>query len=163
MPNPGIGLILSLFLLGIGGTFSFTPAFIGALSETPMMKRGRASGILNMVRSVGMSLGIAIFGAILINLGSFVFSQDLKKNSSTQEYTAANFQGILSHQPKAIENFKELSSVDQKYVLQSAQSSSIIAHRILIIAAFVCFTILFFLLIQYLPAKIISEEEEIVI
>ncbi|MGB2952675.1 MAG: MFS transporter [Gaiellaceae bacterium] len=56
------------FLLGgIGMSFVMTPMSAAAMGAAPVAKSGVASAVLNTFRQVGVSLGIAVMGAILAN------------------------------------------------------------------------------------------------
>jgi len=54
-----------LVLRGIGMGLMFSPMTSLALGLVPRLKAGQASGLLNVIRQVGGSLGIAIFGTLL--------------------------------------------------------------------------------------------------
>ncbi len=54
----------TLILRGIGAGLAFTPLNTIAVSEIPREKMAQASGMLNVIRQVGGSVGVAIMGAI---------------------------------------------------------------------------------------------------
>jgi DHA2 family multidrug resistance protein len=54
-----------LVLRGIGMGLMFSPMTSLALNLVPRLKAGQASGLLNVIRQVGGSFGIAIFGTLL--------------------------------------------------------------------------------------------------
>jgi len=54
-----------LVLRGIGMGLMFSPMTSLALGLVPRLKAGQASGLLNVIRQVGGSFGIAIFGTLL--------------------------------------------------------------------------------------------------
>jgi DHA2 family multidrug resistance protein len=54
----------TLVLRGIGAGLAFTPLNTIAVSEMPRDKMAQASGMLNVIRQVGGSVGVAIMGAI---------------------------------------------------------------------------------------------------
>ncbi len=58
-------IMLSLYLRGIGLGLLFTPLSTLALSEIPRRKMAQASGLFNVIRQLGGSLGVAMFGAML--------------------------------------------------------------------------------------------------
>ena len=57
-------LLPGLILIGAGGGLT-TPLIAAVLSRVPVEKSGVASGVLNTMRELAASLGIAITGAIL--------------------------------------------------------------------------------------------------
>jgi MFS transporter, DHA2 family, multidrug resistance protein len=57
-------LVGVLCLRGVGAGFAFTPLSAIALSEIPREKMAQASGMFNVIRQVGGSVGIAILGAV---------------------------------------------------------------------------------------------------
>jgi len=54
-----------LLLRGVGMGLMFAPMTSLALGLVPRLKAGQASGLLNVIRQVGGSFGIAIFGTLL--------------------------------------------------------------------------------------------------
>jgi DHA2 family multidrug resistance protein len=54
-----------LVVRGIGMGMMFSPMTSLALSLVPRLKAGQASGLLNVIRQVGGSFGIALFGTLL--------------------------------------------------------------------------------------------------
>ena len=52
---------------GLGMSFVMTPMSAAAMGAAPVEKAGVASGVLNTFRQVGVALGIAVMGAILVN------------------------------------------------------------------------------------------------
>ena len=60
--------LLPAFILGgLGMSFVMTPMSAAAMGAAPVDKAGVASGVLNTFRQVGVALGIAITGAIVVN------------------------------------------------------------------------------------------------
>src|SRR5438046_747207 len=60
--------LLPAFVLGgLGMSFVMTPMSAAAMGAAPVDKAGVASGVLNTFRQVGVALGIAITGAIVVN------------------------------------------------------------------------------------------------
>jgi MFS family permease len=62
-------LFPALLVGGAGMAMAMTPTTATAMSSVPVDKAGVGSGVLNSMRQVGGSLGVAIMGAIL---GSYV-------------------------------------------------------------------------------------------
>jgi EmrB/QacA subfamily drug resistance transporter len=60
--------LLPAFILGgLGMSFVMTPMSAAAMGAAPVDKAGVASGVLNTFRQVGVALGIAITGAIVVS------------------------------------------------------------------------------------------------
>src|SRR5690606_13200283 len=59
-------LIFGLLLFGIGVALIMTPASTAAVGAIESDKRGVASGVFNTFRYTGASIGVAIFGMMLI-------------------------------------------------------------------------------------------------
>jgi len=58
-------IMASLYVRGVAMGLLFTPLSALALSEVPGRKMAQASGLFNVIRQVGGSFGVAIFGALL--------------------------------------------------------------------------------------------------
>jgi MFS transporter, DHA2 family, multidrug resistance protein len=59
-------ILLALYIRGLGMGLLFTPLSTLALREIPRQKMAQASGLFNVIRQIGGSLGVALFGTILI-------------------------------------------------------------------------------------------------
>jgi len=156
LPKANIGLILSLTLMGFGGTFSLTPAFIGGLNSIPQKRRGRAAGILNAVRSLGISLGVALLGALLLNTQTYFFASFLKKNLKTMHLDPFQFDGLLSHVKTAEENLRALNPAIQQEIITMMKTSLTWANQITIFCA-ALFSLFMFLFIY----KFMEKEKKI--
>jgi EmrB/QacA subfamily drug resistance transporter len=65
-PDASLGLLqLSFVLAGAGLAFNTAPAVGLALSAVPVSKVGLASGLVNLARLVGITVGIAVLGTVL--------------------------------------------------------------------------------------------------
>lgn len=63
--NPSIGLTaVGCFLMGLGLGLVANPSLIAAQSSVDLRRRGVVSGVSALARSIGSSMGVAIFGAI---------------------------------------------------------------------------------------------------
>ena len=65
-------LLPALLVGGAGMATAMTPTTAAAMSSVPVDKAGVGSGVLNSMRQVGGSLGVALSGAILGSYGTFV-------------------------------------------------------------------------------------------
>jgi MFS transporter, DHA2 family, multidrug resistance protein len=87
----------SLVFRGIGMGLLFTPLSTLALSRIPRDRMAQASGIFNVVRQIGGSFGVAIFGTlltrrVLVHLANFGSAVDAY--SPVFRSTAARLQGF---------------------------------------------------------------------
>ena len=64
-------IMLSLYLRGLGMGLMFTPLSAVALLDIPREKMAQASGLINVIRQIGGSLGVAVFATILTARVSF--------------------------------------------------------------------------------------------
>jgi EmrB/QacA subfamily drug resistance transporter len=93
LPAPGIpGTLGMLTALGIGLGMFTPPNNSAIIGSAPAHRLGTASGILNMTRSVGTSLGVALTGAIL---GLVLSAQSGQHVSSTVDATREVLQVAL--------------------------------------------------------------------
>jgi EmrB/QacA subfamily drug resistance transporter len=69
-PNAGIGVLEVAFVLaGAGLAFNTGPAVAMALSAVPVERAGLASGVVNLARLIGITVGIAVLGTVLAMVG----------------------------------------------------------------------------------------------
>jgi MFS family permease len=93
LPSPGIQVTLGMLaVLGIGLGMFTPPNNSAIIGSAPAHRLGTASGILNMTRSVGTSLGVALTGAIL---GLVLSTQSGQPVSSTVDATREVLQVAL--------------------------------------------------------------------
>jgi EmrB/QacA subfamily drug resistance transporter len=60
------GILPAMLVGGMGMAFAMTPTAAAAMGSVPVDKAGVGSGVLNSMRQVGGSLGIALMGAIIL-------------------------------------------------------------------------------------------------
>jgi DHA2 family multidrug resistance protein len=63
--TPFSGLVLPNLIRSIGLGFVFIPVSVAALSDLPMAQRGNATGLFNLTRELGGSLGTAWMGKVV--------------------------------------------------------------------------------------------------
>lgn len=79
-------IMLPLYLRGIAMGLLFSPLTTIAISEMPNEKMAQASGLINVIRQVGGSFGVAMFGTILTQrtiLHAALYGQQLNAYSET--------------------------------------------------------------------------------
>jgi len=71
-PDAPVWLVAALMVpVGVGGSFTVPPVTSLLLDAVPADAAGTASGVLNTVRQMGGSLGVAVFGAVLATAPAF--------------------------------------------------------------------------------------------
>jgi MFS family permease len=63
-------LLPGLVIMGVGMALTMTPTTTAAMSSVPRDQAGVGSAVLNSMRQVGGSLGIAVTGAIVAHVAS---------------------------------------------------------------------------------------------
>ena len=94
-------IMLPLYLRGMAMGILFAPLMTMSLSEIPNAKMAQASGLMNVVRQLGGSFGVAIFGTILTRRTIFhsaIYGQQLGQSSQTYRETLMRLQQAAAHQ-----------------------------------------------------------------
>jgi len=82
-----------LYIRGAAMGLMFAPLTTVALSAVPRNKIAQASGLINVIRQIGGSFGIAVLGTLLIRRGIFhaaVYGQALNQYDPTFKHIAAS-------------------------------------------------------------------------
>jgi DHA2 family multidrug resistance protein len=90
-------IMLPLYLRGIAMGMLFTPLITISISEIPIQKMAQASGLVNVVRQIGGSFGVAAFGTILTRRTIFhaaVYGQQINASSESLQQTLARLQSV---------------------------------------------------------------------
>jgi DHA2 family multidrug resistance protein len=109
-------IMLPLYLRGLGMGLLFTPLGTVALSGISREKIAQASGLFNVIRQIGGSFGVAIFGALLtrrtiyhtalysqaVNQNSSIFQNILHRVTQFSQYTNGASLGMSTAQAKAL-------------------------------------------------------------
>ncbi len=94
-------IMLSLYLRGFGMGLMFTPLSAVALLDIPREKMAQASGLINVIRQIGGSLGVAIFATILTSRVSYHserFSQAIDPHSPVYQEVTHHLTGYIMHE-----------------------------------------------------------------
>jgi DHA2 family multidrug resistance protein len=86
----------------------FTPLSILALSGIPKNKMGQASGMFNVIRQIGGSFGVAMFGAILTKR---VIHHTTAFGQALDQYSPA-FQNVFNNVRQFVHNSSGLTASD---------------------------------------------------
>jgi DHA2 family multidrug resistance protein len=88
-------IMLPLYLRGIGMGMLFAPLITVSISEIPVQKMAQASGLVNVIRQIGGSFGVAAFGTVLTRRTIYhtaVYGQQINASSETLQQTLARLQ-----------------------------------------------------------------------
>ncbi len=83
-------IMFPLYLRGIGMGLLFSPLTTVSISEIPNSRVAQASGLINVIRQVGGSFGVALFGTLLTRRTIFhsaVYGQQISQASPTFQST----------------------------------------------------------------------------
>jgi len=86
-------IMTSLYLRGLGLGLVFTPLSTLSLLTIPREKMAQASGIMNTVRQIGGSLGVALLSTLLtsrVNFHSQMYGNSIQSGSQTFQYVTKN-------------------------------------------------------------------------
>lgn len=143
-------LFPALFAFGAGISFVMTPVSASTLSAVPKSKIGAATGIYNTLRFTGATIGVAIFGAVQINVESSLFARKLKKEAGTAMLDPDLYEGLLNHFPRAEKAAQTLEPGALAYVKQAlAQASMVAFSAVNLMAAAIAFLALIITLILF--------------
>jgi len=93
-------IMISLYLRGLGLGMMFAPLSATSLLEIPREKMAQASGLINVVRQLGGSFGVAILSTILTSRVSFhaqMYGGALDSKSQTFQNTVAHLTGHIEN------------------------------------------------------------------
>jgi DHA2 family multidrug resistance protein len=93
-------IMAALYVRGLAMGLLFTPLSTLALAEVPGRKMAQASGLFNVIRQVGGSFGVAIFGAMLTRRTLFhsaMYGQSLDQYSPAFKVTVGRLQMFSQH------------------------------------------------------------------
>ena len=91
-------IMLSLYMRGFAMGLMFTPLSTIAMIDIPRDKMAQASGLLNTIRQLGASFGVAIFATIMttrINFHNQMFGQSVDSHSQVFSNISGNISNYL--------------------------------------------------------------------
>lgn len=102
-------LIPALVAFGSGMACVMTPASTAAISSVPPSKTGIATGMYNMIRFTGATIGVAVLGATQNNVQEDAFGRFLAKHASTRGLDPSIYEGFLSSLPSSVDAMEKLT------------------------------------------------------
>jgi EmrB/QacA subfamily drug resistance transporter len=116
-------LFPALLAIGSGIILVMVPAFTCSMNSVPPSKRGVAAGLISTFRETGGTLGVAIFGSLILNLHMERFSLALSQNEDTRSLNPSLFEGFFSKTAATLEALKDLPSKVQETVVDAFRLS----------------------------------------
>jgi len=129
------GLLPSLLCFGIGVPFVFTSSSVACLNAVPAEKRAITSGLLTLSRQFSATLGLAVFGTANMQWTNWRFTQFVKEQSSHENFDPARFDGLLSHNPNALNALQEVPPDVAAIIQESLRNASISGFYLINLAA----------------------------
>jgi len=93
-------IMTSLYIRGFGMGMIFTPLSSLSLATLSREKMAQASGIMNTMRQIGGSLGVAVLSTLLTartNFHAQVFGENVQAGSQVFQNTVRNLAGYIQH------------------------------------------------------------------
>jgi MFS transporter, DHA2 family, multidrug resistance protein len=138
-------IMMILYLRGISMGLMFSPLTAAATFDIPRDKMGQASGLINVIRQIGGSFGVAILSTVLttrIIFHSQLFGEGLQANSPAFKATISNIGNFLVHNAGSITStasqqgqFILYSTISKQAFVQAISDDFLIASVITLISA----------------------------
>ena len=133
-------IMFALYLRGIGMGLLFAPLSSIAISEIPRFEMAQASSMLNTIRQLGGSLGIAILATLLMSRVTFhaeTYGQSLQAQSEVYQTTTTHLRMYAEHHagsPPAVAyrqgQYMLLSNVNNQAYIEGINDDFLIAALI---------------------------------
>ncbi len=146
------GLFPGFLLCGIAMPMILSGSIATGLSAVSEQQRATASAIINCVRQLGISIGLAILSGLLNSLNDWKLTQLLKhgQDLTLSQLNAEQIDGLLSGSASALKIVARLTVQESKQVISAATAAYNFAFsKTMYIAA--SFTLLIFVCILKLP------------
>jgi EmrB/QacA subfamily drug resistance transporter len=117
-------LLTALLFMSIGVVGVFNSSFSHGISVISNKKKGAASGVLTMFRSLGPVLGVAIMGSVSTGVQQYLFKKELIQNPATQSIDPSPLEGLLADSEKAFRVLHSFSSDLQTQIITNLKSSA---------------------------------------
>ncbi len=92
-------IMLPLYIRGVAMGLIFSPLTTIAIAEISNRKMAQASGLINVIRQIGGSFGVAIFGSILTRRVIYhagIYGQQVEPNSESLQRTLLHLQHFVA-------------------------------------------------------------------
>ena len=112
-------IMITLYLRGVAMGVMFAPLTAAAVVDIPLHKMGQASGLLNVIRQVGGSFGVAVLTTILttrINYHTQSFGEMIQSNSPVYHEVLRNIRYFVTSSAGTLGGMADRQS---QYILMS--------------------------------------------
>ena len=143
-------LVPGYFAMGVGIGLTMGPANTDAMNAAPRDLRGQASGVIQTVRQIGGTVGLAIMGTIVANVKNSNLESTLSAEGATQAQIG-RIESILSQSPAEQQAAAQsVPSAQRELVVEAVRDASTsgiswayyVGGGVLVLAAIVAFTVL---------------------
>jgi DHA2 family multidrug resistance protein len=138
-------IMLTLYLRGIAMGLMFSPLTAVATFDVPKEKMGQASGLINVLRQIGGSFGVAILTTILTSrviLHSQHFGESIDANSPAFRMALKNIGNFVVHNAGSFGQVAEqqgryllFSNINKQAFIQAVSDDFLLAAIITVISA----------------------------
>lgn len=129
-----------LIIMGVGLAFTMSPLSNGVMSTLPKDKLGVGSGVFNLFKNIGGSVGVAVMGTLLDSrqvLHIQVYSQYVNNSSEVATHTLAMLQSSFVHKGYALGEAKAMAiTVMQGMVTKQAAVAAF--EDVFLVTAILC-------------------------
>lgn len=105
-------IALGLIVMGVGLAFTMSPLSNGVMGSLPKDKLGAGSGVFNLFKNIGGSVGIAVMGTLLDSRTAFhttVYTNYLNTSSEAVNQTVKSMQGYFMHSGSSLGEAKVMT------------------------------------------------------
>ena len=141
-------IIPGYLLMGVGLAFVMTPANTDAMNAAPPALRGQASGVIQTMRQVGGTIGIAVMGTVIANVQLTQITELLAKEgvpaAKVGELERSISQAATSPNPSSAEAAAPPALVDgvKEAVTTAISSAYWVGAGVMLLAALLAFALL---------------------
>jgi len=138
-------IMTTLYLRGVAMGVMFAPLTAAAVVDIPRHKMGQASGLLNVIRQVGGSFGVAILTTILttrITYHSQAFGEMIQSNSPAYHAALRNIGYFITNSTGTIGNIADkqsqtilMSHITRQSFVQAIDDDFLLAAVITLVSA----------------------------
>lgn len=133
-------IALGLIVMGVGLALTMSPLSNGVMGSLPKDKLGVGSGVFNLFKNVGGSVGVAVMGTLLDSRTIFhtaVYGNSLNITADTANQTIATMQGYFVHNGFTLSEGKLMAVTVLKGML-AKQAAVLAFDDVFLITAVLC-------------------------
>ena len=138
-------IMTTLYLRGVAMGLMFSPMTMVAMVDIPREKMGQASGLINVIRQVGGSFGVAILTTIFttrMTYHSQMFGEGIEKNSPAYHSVLRNLgnyitshAGSIGHMAETQSQYLISSHLNKQAFVQAIDDDFLLASVITLVSA----------------------------